>query len=380
MNRVVVKLGTRVLTNDYGQMAHDRLAAIVGHLARLIEEGRQVILVSSGAVGLGRDAIGLPPGPSDLATRQACAAIGQSRLMGVYEGLFAQHNLCCAQVLLTQSDFDDTERYENLTRTLGKLMQHRVVPIVNENDVVATEELAYVRPKKTRKGSWNSTHKSKKMSFGDNDQLASILASKLEAELLILLTDVDAVYDKNPNKYADAKPIKQWTVDIEVNSDQDAGAGRGGMRSKIRSASQAARAGCTAVIASGRDDNTLKFLFTTDPPGTWFQPVGRLSQKHQWIALASTTHGVLVVNDKATDRMRTERASVFATDIIEVEGDFATGQVVEVRDQANVLLGRGATSYPSDIARAWSIDPHETHAKRDVVVIRWDQLTQEPQR
>ena len=378
MNRVVVKLGTRVLTNDNGQLAHDRLASLVSHVATMIDEGRQVILVSSGAVGLGRDAIGLPPGPSDLATRQACAAIGQSRLMGVYEGLFGQHSLCCAQVLLTQSDFDDTHRYENLTRTLGKLMQHRVVPIVNENDVVATEELAYVRPTLAPAGSWGSPEKPKRMSFGDNDQLASILASKLEAELLILLTDVDAVYDKNPNKHADAKPIKEWTVDTEVNSDQDAGAGRGGMRSKIRSASQAARAGCTAVIASGRKGDTLQQLFTDEPPGTWFPAVGMLSQTHQWIAMASSVYGVVVVNEAATGRMRAERASVYATDIIHVNGDFSIGQVVEIRDQDNVLLGRGATSYPSDIARAWANDPHETHAKRDVIVIRWDQLTQEP--
>jgi glutamate 5-kinase len=238
--------------------------------------------------------------------------------------------------------------------------------------------LAYVRPTLARASTWGSAKKPKKMSFGDNDQLASILASKLEAELLVLLTDVDAVYDKNPNKHADAQPIKEWTVDTEVNSEQDAGAGRGGMRSKIRSASQAARAGCTAVIASGRDGDTLQRLFSSEPPGTWFPPVGMLSQKHQWIAMASSVHGVLVVNDRATARVRTERASVYATDIVQVEGDFAIGQVVEVRDQHNVLLGRGATSYPSDIARAWSNDPHETHAKRDVVVIRWDQLTQEP--
>jgi len=357
-------------------MAHDRLAAIVGHVASLVTDGRQVILVSSGAVGLGRDAIGLPPGPSDLATRQACAAIGQSRLMGVYEGLFAQHDLCCAQVLLTQSDFDDTNRYENLTRTLGKLMQHRVVPIVNENDVVATEELAYVRPTSMKAPSRGAPTRAP-VSFGDNDQLASILASKLEAELLILLTDVDAVYDKNPNKHADAQPIREWTVGTEVDSEQDAGAGRGGMRSKIRSASQAARAGCSAVIASGRDPDTLAQLFAAEPPGTWFPAIGMLSKTHQWIAQASSVHGVLVVDENAAVRMGKERASVYATDVLRVDGQFSTGQVVEIRSEADALLGRGATSYPSDIARAWSNNETDAHGKSEVILVRWDQLTKE---
>lgn len=268
-HRIVVKLGTRVLTQDDGRLAQDRLEALVRDVAALVDAGRDVLLVSSGAVGLGRDAMGLPPGPSDLATRQACAAIGQGRLMGFYDNLFAQHGLCCAQVLLTQSDFEHPQRYDNLCRTLTTLMRHRAVPIINENDVVATEELAYATPIQSDAETTGTTPASS-MRFGDNDQLASLLAANLDADLLVLLTDVDAVYTKNPNKNPDAEVIREWTVSTRVDAHQEAGAGRGGMSSKIRSATDAARAGCTTVIASGRDPGTLKRILDAELVGTRF--------------------------------------------------------------------------------------------------------------
>lgn len=268
-HRIVVKLGTRVLTQDDGRLAQDRLQALVRDVAALVNAGRDVLLVSSGAVGLGRDAMGLPPGPSDLATRQACAAIGQGRLMGFYDNLFAQHGLCCAQVLLTQSDFENPKRYDNLCRTLTTLMRHRAVPIINENDVVATEELAYATPIHSE-GDRSGGTPASAMQFGDNDQLASLLAANLDADLLVLLTDVDAVYTKNPNKHPDAEVIREWTVSTRVDAHHEAGAGRGGMSSKIHSATHAARAGCTTVIASGREPGTLMRVLDAEPVGTRF--------------------------------------------------------------------------------------------------------------
>jgi len=271
-HRIVVKLGTRVLTQDDGRLAQGRLEALVRDVAALVDAGRDVLLVSSGAVGLGRDAMGLPPGPSDLATRQACAAIGQGRLMGFYDNLFAMHGLCCAQVLLTQSDFENPQRYDNLCRTLTTLMRHRAVPIINENDVVATEELAYATPIDPDDDRTEGAAASA-MRFGDNDQLASLLAANLGADLLVLLTDVDAVYTKNPNKHPDAEVIREWTVSTRVEAQQEAGAGRGGMSSKIRSATDAARAGCTTVIASGREPGTLKRILDAESVGTRFPAI-----------------------------------------------------------------------------------------------------------
>ena len=373
IKRVVVKLGTRVLTLDDGRLAQERLDALIEDVADLMRLGKEVLLVSSGAVGLGRDAIGLPPGPSDLATRQACAAIGQGRLMGIYEQKFATHNLCCAQVLLTQSDFDDRQRYENLSRTLKTLLRHRVIPIINENDVVATDELAYVNPRLAGASSPN-TAKPPRVSFGDNDQLAAILAANLDADLLVLLTDVDAVYDKNPVKNADAQRIQTWTVSTEVNADQDPGAGRGGMRSKIRSASHAARAGCTAVIASGREEHTLQRVFSDDKPGTWFPPMGRLSPEHQWMVHTAKLSGIMYVKPGRADMLSRPQTSLLAGDVERVEGAFIAGQVVEIRTEGDAIVGRGAASCPADIARAWTKRSSREDPSDPVVLVRWDKL------
>lgn len=371
--RIVVKLGTRVLTLDNGQLAHDRLADLVADVSALVESGKEVLLVSSGAVGLGRDAIGLPPGPSELATRQACAAIGQGRLMGVYERLFDRHTLCSAQVLLTQSDFDDKQRYDNLSRTLTTLLRHRVIPIINENDVVATEELVYVKPSLGRAASWGTPSKAS-VSFGDNDQLAALLSAKLDADLLVLLTDVDGVYDKNPNKHSDAQAIRTWTVSTQVDSQQDPGAGRGGMQSKIRSATHAARAGCTTVIASGREPHALERVFGDAKPGTWFPAMGRLSPEHQWIAQAASPHGVLYLKSNALTQLQRPRTSLLAEIVEKIEGSFEAGQVVEIRKLDDTVIGRGAACCPSEVARAWTHGHSREDPRDPVILVRWDKL------
>ena len=194
--RIVIKLGTRVLTRDDGRLSLSRLAAVVETAAAAHDEGREILVVSSGAVGLGREILELDEIPTDLALRQACAAVGQSRLMALYQDAFAQFGLICGQVLLTQGDFDDRGRYLNLRRTLSGLLERGVVPIINENDAVATEELVLLE-------------RGRRPVFGDNDRLSALLASKLHADLLVLLTDVEGFFDKDPRRHADARLLSR---------------------------------------------------------------------------------------------------------------------------------------------------------------------------
>jgi glutamate 5-kinase len=258
--RIVVKLGTRVLTHDVGGLALARMFGIVETVAR--EKGREFLIVSSGAVELGREFLGLDATPADIELRQACAAVGQTRLMALYQDGFSQYGLKCGQVLLTQSDFDDEARYRNLCRTLTTLLERGVVPIINENDAVATEELEL--------HSGNN-----RPAFGDNDRLSALVAARLNADLLVLLTDVKGLYHRDPRRHDEARLLTR----VDPSEDVSAGsagspAGRGGMRSKVEAAAVAVRGGCEVVIASGRESDSLERVLRGDEVGTWFPENG----------------------------------------------------------------------------------------------------------
>ncbi len=338
--RVVLKLGTRVLTHDDGTLALARLFEVVEAAARLIRSGREVLLVSSGAVGLGMDALDLK-GTTELAERQACAAVGQTRLMQLYSDGFSRLNLQCGQVLLTQSDFGDRLRYLNLRSTLEALLSVRAVPIINENDAVATDELAF----------------SGGAVFGDNDRLSALVASKLGADLLVLLTDVPGVFDKDPRQHADAHLVKcvgAGVLDAAVGG-SISGGGRGGMRSKVEAARIAARAGCQVVIASGRIPGALDQVLRGDDTGTWFQAsadVG-LGARRRWIAWATAPKGVLHLDPGAVRALRERGASLLAAGVRSIEGQFDDGDVVEFRDPDGELVGRGMVWCNADAARRW---------------------------
>ncbi|MEL6547419.1 MAG: glutamate 5-kinase, partial [Myxococcota bacterium] len=209
--RVVIKVGTRVLTQTDGRLALTRLFSLVETIAQLKENGREVLLVSSGAVGLGRDALRFERNPTDVAERQACAAVGQSRLMELYSHGFDRLGLVAAQVLLTEDDFDNRERYLNLGNTLNALLKHGAVPIINENDAISTVELAVA----TRGG---------RQVFGDNDRLSALVASELGCELLVLLTDVDGVFERDPRTDPSAKLIS-CVDDVEGGMAELSGSG-----------------------------------------------------------------------------------------------------------------------------------------------------------
>ncbi|MCO4772041.1 MAG: glutamate 5-kinase [Deltaproteobacteria bacterium] len=349
--RVVLKLGTRVITHDDGGLALGRLFGLIETAAALRKEGREVLIVSSGAVGLGRESLGLA-GELMLADRQACAAVGQTRLMQLYSDGFSRLGLVAGQLLLTQSDFDHRVRYLNLRSTLEAMLAHGAVPIINENDAVATEELAFVG------------HRDRPV-FGDNDQLSALVASKLDADLLVLLTDVAGVYDRDPRRHKDAKLLDTITTDGAAEAGPSAsGVGRGGMTTKLSAARTASLSGCDAVICSGRHPDALPDVLAGRPAGTFF-PAAESSHdaRKRWIAFAAAPRGVLHLDDGAVRAVRDRGASLLAVGVERIDGDFESGDIVEMRDSGGVLIARGMVWCDAGAARRWVAGDPPDHAR-----------------
>lgn len=254
--RVVIKVGTAVVTRPEGGIALGRIAALIESIRALRSQQRQVLLVTSGAVGLGAARLGFATRPTALADRQACAAAGQGALMSLYSDFLEQVGLTAAQVLLTQEDFQLPARYQNLTATLERLLSLGAVPVINENDTVASEEIALVDGKV----------------FGDNDRLSALVAAGLQADALTLLSDVDAVYTAHPSE-PESSRIAVW-ADDPVRFGRLSAGGRGGMPAKIDAARFAADGGVHAVIASGYHADTLTQIFAGEDVGTWFPAAG----------------------------------------------------------------------------------------------------------
>jgi len=360
-DRVVLKLGTRVLTHDDGRLALARLFAVVEAAANLRRAGKDVLLVSSGAVGLGREALGLEQTPEELEERQACAAVGQTRLMGLYQEGLSRLGLVCGQTLLTQGDFDDRDRYLNLRATLSTLLRRGVIPVINENDAVSTEELIFVR-------------QGRGQVFGDNDKLSALVAAELDADLLVLLTDVGGLYDKDPRHHPDAALVARVDDPDRLSvvvSGPGSDAGRGGMRSKIEAARVAAKAGCHAVIASGRDTTVLPRVLAGEEEGTWFPARQRLDARRRWIAFAVAPRGVLHLDAGAVQAVRTRGVSLLAAGVVRVEGRFRRGDVVDLRGPEGDLVGRGMVNWDAETARAWCRGlPPDDVRNRDALVNR----------
>jgi glutamate 5-kinase len=263
LHRIVVKLGTNVIMRADGHVALGLLCGLVEQIAALRADGLEVLVVSSGAVGLGMERLGLLERPTAIAQIQACAAIGQSRLMALYDDAFARMNSPIAQVLLTEDDFRDPERHANLRATLDALLTMGVIPIVNENDTVSTAELD--KPA--------SNSRAEKI-FGDNDKLSALLMKHINADLLVLLSDVDGLYDRAPQESGAQVITRVEEIDERVLALADGGngRGRGGMASKLESARIVLRAGKQAVIANGRTPQVLERIIAGEPLGTRFAP------------------------------------------------------------------------------------------------------------
>lgn len=263
--RIVIKVGTNVVMRDDGRLALSQLYGIAESVARLRQQGRDVLMVSSGAVGLGMERIGLAKRPTELSQIQACAAIGQSRLMAIYDDAFDKLGCRTAQILLTEDDFRDPERYSNLRSTLASLLAMGVIPVINENDTVSTVELDHPTDQPGRE-----------RVFGDNDKLSALVMTHVEADLLLLLSDVDGLYNGDPAA-EDAALISQVAVindEVRNFAQGKNGRGRGGMASKLEAARIATEAKGLAIIANGRMPNVIERVCAGEVVGTLFLPRG----------------------------------------------------------------------------------------------------------
>jgi glutamate 5-kinase len=337
--RVVIKLGTGIVTSGDGQFNVGQLGAVAEAIARLKKEGRQVVLVSSGAVGLGRGRLGLHRDRlHDMVTRQACAAVGQSLLMHEYEKLFGSHGIHLAQVLLTEGDFVDRSRYSNLRQTMEALLKLGVLPIVNENDTVSTAELDYLN---IRAG---------ERIFSDNDRLAALVMSHIEADALVLLTDVGGLMQLGPSgsKQAGAKVIplvEEITPELKSLAMGPSEGGRGGMLTKLDAAEIAMRAGGVAVIANGTNPDALSQIFEGEPAGTVFLSKTRMAGKRRWIAYAAGVRGRVIVNAGARKALTGGKASLLTSGVVGVEGEFDAAEVVSIVDPEGLEFARGISDY-----------------------------------
>ena len=337
--RVVVKLGSNLFFNDGGAIALGRIYSFIEDIAAVRLAGRQIIVVSSGAVALGADALKMKSANASLAQKQALAAIGQSRLMNLYEQGFAKYGLTAAQVLLTEEDFTSRKRYLNLRHTLTTLLDMGVIPVINENDTVSTTELEVTE---------------RSPSFGDNDKLSALVMSKLEAAVLVLLSDVDGLFTDNPreNPKAEFVPeVQDITPDIEALAGRKSSRGRGGMATKLQAARIAMNSGGMAIIANGLKNGILGRVLNGHDEGTLFVgKTGSLSEKRRWIAFASSVSGRIHINEGALDAITKKNASLLYAGVTRIESDFEDGDVVSIMAPNGQEIARGIVNYSSSDA------------------------------
>ena len=348
--RVVVKLGTGVLTDVSKRLDLVQFAQLVAQIARLRSAGHEVVVVTSGAVGAGMGVLGYDRRPGSLAERQACAAVGQSRLMALYESLFRHYDQPVAQVLLTHDDLADHTRHLNARNTLLTLLKHKVLPIINENDVVSVTELK----------------------FGDNDRLSALVASLLPADLLVILTTADGLIENF------GKPEARLLETVEaVDARIEAMAGgtssetaTGGMTTKILAAKIVVRSGIPLVIAPGHRHDALEKIVKGESVGTRFLAgSGRLSSRKRWIAFYHHAEGTLTVDAGAVVALRDHGRSLLAPGIIHCEGEFQAGDVVRVCDPEGRELARGLAGASATEVRERSQKQAEIIHRDDLVVL-----------
>jgi glutamate 5-kinase len=316
-HRLVVKIGTGLLTDTQNRLAHDRIERLVEQLAALHQQKRQVMVVSSGAIGAGMAELGLKQRPKRLDELQAAAAIGQSKLMAVYDAVFEKSGIHVAQVLLTHDDLKNRTRHLNARNTLETLLTRGVVPIINENDTVSVDEIK----------------------FGDNDRLAALTATLIDAELLVILSHVDGLLKDG----APVAAVSEITREIEqLAGGTDRETSVGGMKSKIEAARIVTRAGIPMIIANGERDHVLTDLLAGKEVGTIFVPqTSKLASRKRWIAFFQHPAGTLVVDDGAKIALRDAGKSLLAKGVVRTEGKFVAGDVVSICDRNCVEFARG---------------------------------------
>jgi len=332
--RIVVKVGSSLVTDEgrgLDRAAIDRWGA---EIAALRAAGKQVVVVSSGAVAEGMKRLGWTRRPSEMHELQAAAAVGQMGLAQVYESCFSEHGLQTAQVLLTHEDLADRRRYLNARSTLRTLLELAVVPIINENDTVVTDEIK----------------------FGDNDTLGALVTNLIDADVLVILTDQQGLYTADPRKDPAATllpAVRAGDPRLEaIAGGTGSSIARGGMITKVRAAQRAARGGASTVVASGRLDSVLKRLAAGESIGTQFvADIPRLAARKQWMADHLQLRGSVTVDDGAARALRAEGRSLLPIGVVEVQGDYERGEVIAIRDHQGEELGRGLSNYSSSDTR-----------------------------
>ncbi len=325
--RIVFKFGTNILRNDTGEISLAHLYSFIEDISYLYKQEREVLVVTSGAVGLGAKKLGVDTSTSTT-LKQAAASIGQPLLMSIWQDGFEKYGITTAQILLTEEDFSNRRKYLSLRLTLHKLLENGVIPIINQNDAVSPSELEHV-------------------CFSDNDKLSSIVASKLDADLLVMVSDIDGLFDKNPKLYDDAKLIpvvEKVTSKIEKLASGASTGGRGGMITKLTAAKVVTSSGLYAKIVNGKIPGIIRKVFD-DNVGTVFLPNQNLSHKKRWIAYATNIMGKIKVNSGAKKAIKENQKSLLSVGITGVEGKFKRGEIISIIDENNNEFARGISSY-----------------------------------
>ncbi len=331
--RIVIKVGTSTLTHPTGQLNLNLMERLVRQLVDLHNQGKEVALVTSGAVGAGMGRLGIGKKPASIMEHQALAAVGQALLMQVYEKLFSEYGKIVAQVLLTRTDVSVRGRYLNSRNTILTLLKYRVIPIINENDTVATEELKY--------------------KFGQNDCLSALVAGLIEADLLILLSDIDGLFTADPHQDPSATLIpivsEIHPEIIRMAGGSGSTLGTGGMKTKIEAAQMATAAGTSMIIMNGANPSEIQKIFIGEPVGTVFlsnQPLVN-SRKH-WIAYGPPLNGEIVIDEGAEQALLKNGKSLLPSGIVAVQGEFEEGDLLKIVNQKGEELGRGFTNYGNE--------------------------------
>ncbi len=328
VKRVVIKIGSRVLTSEENGLDAGVIGRLAAQVAKLREGGCEVIMVSSGAIAAGRKELGLMEKPRTIPQKQAAASIGQSRLMRAYEEAFSVHGHKVAQILLTRDDLVDRQRFLNARATLDTLLSFGIIPVINENDTVAVEEIK----------------------FGDNDNLSALVTNLTEAHLLVILTDIDGLYDADPRLNADARLVplvRAITKELErAAGGTGSTVGTGGMATKLAAAKKVGKSGVPTIMVNGRTPGILEKALGGDEVGTLILPAREiLNRRKHWIAYTLRPRGRIIVDEGARKVLAQQGRSLLPSGIVRVEGEFERGACVRVCDPDGVEFARGIADY-----------------------------------